>query len=74
MPSKFQKFLNWLSLPPACKKHGRKHLFKHGKGKWECKACFDEMLGKICKYCGSEYTDPTYCSAFGRTADKHEFQ
>lgn len=26
-----------------------------------------------CKYCGTDYKDPKYCSVFGRTADSHKF-
>lgn len=41
--SPFRKFLNWLSLPPACPKHGRAHLFQHGwEMEWECMMCWKE--------------------------------
>lgn len=33
----------------------------------------DGKLKKQCFYCGYEYTDPTYCSVHGRTADKHKW-
>jgi hypothetical protein len=26
-----------------------------------------------CRYCGTDYQDPKYCSVFGRTADEHVF-
>lgn len=28
---------------------------------------------KECFYCGKDYTDPKYCSVFGRTADEHKW-
>lgn len=33
-----------------------------------------ELIKKTCKYCGTDYEDPVYCSVFGRTADKHVFE
>ena len=33
----------------------------------------DGKMKPQCQYCGYEYTDPTYCSVSGRTADKHKW-
>ncbi len=34
---------------------------------------FNEMPKKICQFCGINYQDPTYCSVWGRSADKHKW-
>lgn len=53
--NKIRKYLrrlrNWWNLPPACKRHGRSHLYQHGyENEWSCVKCFDEsQLPKITK-------------------------
>jgi len=34
----------------------------------------EPVVKNPCKYCGTFYQDPTYCSVSGRTADKHVFE
>lgn len=75
-----KKFLNLFTAQKPCSIHGVKDLYIHGyDDEVDCLACMKKMINptslpkKECRYCGFDYQDPTYCSAFARTADKHEW-